>query len=198
MWNKLYDAVDKSSIVIWWLFRSVTHWTHSARVFIHNVFPRSSATGLWVFHFSGSFADCSSSYFDVFYFNRHRFCNASTRQGRFMHKEVMCRGRTQLAFARSDYFWRWLDWLVREIHVSNSRWEFSVNTRQEAKKQNICFRQHCKGGINVRKNICSSTTLFALFSVLRLTRLNSNVQLCNGISLTFIVHDFSSYHVQMG
>lgn len=81
VWNKLFDAVDESSIVIWRIFKCGIHWKHSPKVLIHNVFRRSRAANLRVFDHSGSFADCNTSYFNIFHFNGYRLCNAPVFQG---------------------------------------------------------------------------------------------------------------------
>lgn len=103
VWNKLFDAVDESSIVIWRIFRCGIHWKHSPKVLIHNVFRRSRAANLRVFDHSGSFADCNTSYFNIFHFNGHRLCSASVFQGEsylssrfgFILKKVLSKSRLQ-------------------------------------------------------------------------------------------------------
>ena len=94
VWNKLFDVVDESSIVIWRIFRSGVHWKYSTRVYIHNVFRRSRATYLRVFYYSGSFADCSTSFLNIFHFKGHRFCGTSVFQGEWypppLAVEVLC------------------------------------------------------------------------------------------------------------
>lgn len=79
----LFDAVDEvinrdlTNFQIWYILEAFPKSVYS----IHNGFRRSRGASLRVFDHSGSFADCNTSYFNIFYFNGHRFCSASVFQG---------------------------------------------------------------------------------------------------------------------